>query len=118
MEICQLVNCEVLRTVIRTGHCVIYKLIFTINQLQDGEMADVMENAAGAMEVMENAADVMEVMENAADAMEVMENAGRSPFRAAQQSEYPMQRLSPQTRQGRGWNDGKHNINSDSTMIT
>ena len=127
-QFCQLVKCEVLRTVTRTGHCIIYEVIFTTNQLQDGEMADVMENAADAMGVMENAADAMGVMENAADAMGVMENAGdamdvmekagRSAFRAAKQSEFPMEQLNQQKEQGRGWNDGKHNINSDSTMIT
>ena len=53
-----------------------------------------------------------------ADAMDMMENAGGNPFRAAQQSEFPMQRLGPQKRKGRGLNDGKLNINSDSTVIT
>ena len=94
-QVFQLAKCEVLRTVTRTGHCVIYKLIFTINKLQGDEMADAME-----------------VMENVGDAMEVMENAGGNPFRAAQQSEFQMQRPSPQTRQGRGRNDGKHNSDS------
>ena len=87
-----------LRTVTRSGHCVIYELIFTINKLQGDDMADAME-----------------VMENAGDAMEVIENAGGSPSRAAQQSEFPMQRLSPQTRLGRVWKKCKHN--SDNTCL-
>ena len=90
-----------LRTVTRTGHCVIYELIVIINKLQGDEMADAMD-----------------VMENAADAVDVMENAGRRKFRAAQQSVFPMEGLSPKARQDRGWNDSKLNINSDSTMIT
>ena len=47
--------------------------------------------------------------------MAVTENSGGSPARAAQQSQYPMQRLSQQTRQRRGPNDGEYN--SDSTRL-
>ena len=45
----------------------------------------------------------------------VTENSGESPDRAVQQSEYPMQRLSQQTRQGIGPNDGE--LNSDSSRL-
>ena len=47
--------------------------------------------------------------------MAVTENSGGSPDRAAQQSEFPMQRLSQQTRQDNGPNDGEHS--SDSTRL-
>ena len=49
------------------------------------------------------------------DTVAVTENSGESQFRAAQHSEYPMQRLSQQTRQGRGPNDGE--LNSDSSRL-
>ena len=97
-QVFQLAKCEVLRTVTRAGHCIIYELIFTINQLQGDEMADAME-----------------VMENAGDAMEVMENVGENLDIPAQQSEFPMQGLSQQTRLGRVWKKCKHN--SDSTCL-
>ena len=47
--------------------------------------------------------------------MAVTGNSGESPDRAGQQSQYPMQRLSSQTQQGRDLNDGEHN--SDSTRL-
>ena len=87
-QVFQLAKCEVLRTVTRAGHCIIYELIFIINQLQGDEMAD---------------------------AMEVMENVGENLDIPAQQSEFPMQGLSQQTRLGRVWKKCKHN--SDSTCL-
>ncbi|KAK2168469.1 hypothetical protein NP493_1228g00000 [Ridgeia piscesae] len=47
------------------------------------------------------------------DTVAVTENSGGSQFRAAQHSEYPMQRLSQQTRQGRGPNDGTYETLDD-----